>query len=139
MAEAKAALSPETFLATRTVQERIHISRCSGSATIVSASGMATGGRDLHHLRKFGEQVPVRATVADVMMRPASAWAEKSGRTPRPHRPPTGLDGGRTPFRGARTRPLSAGGRGRAAVSAVDEGRDRGNGGGRAVPARRGW
>ncbi|AZS69825.1 hypothetical protein DDE74_01540 [Streptomyces lydicus] len=47
-----AALAPEPFLAARSVQESIDINRTRGPAVIVSASGMATGGRVLHHLRK---------------------------------------------------------------------------------------
>ncbi|MEV5658632.1 MBL fold metallo-hydrolase [Streptomyces sp. NPDC052291] len=48
-----AALSPEPFLAARTVQESIDISDTSGPAVIVSSAGMATGGRVLHHLRRL--------------------------------------------------------------------------------------
>ncbi|WP_371658395.1 MBL fold metallo-hydrolase RNA specificity domain-containing protein [Streptomyces sp. NBC_00280] len=48
-----AALSPEPFLAVRSVQESVDISRAGGPAVIVSASGMATGGRVLHHLRRL--------------------------------------------------------------------------------------
>ncbi|MFF9785876.1 MBL fold metallo-hydrolase RNA specificity domain-containing protein [Streptomyces nigrescens] len=47
-----AALAPEPFLAARSVQESIDINQTRGPAVIVSASGMATGGRVLHHLRK---------------------------------------------------------------------------------------
>ncbi|MEV0743166.1 MBL fold metallo-hydrolase [Streptomyces sp. NPDC050549] len=47
------ALSPEPFLAARTVQESIEIGRTTGPAVIVSASGMATGGRVLHHLERL--------------------------------------------------------------------------------------
>ncbi|MGG7569318.1 MBL fold metallo-hydrolase RNA specificity domain-containing protein [Streptomyces sirii] len=47
-----AALAPEPFLAARSVQESIDINHTHGPAVIVSASGMATGGRVLHHLRK---------------------------------------------------------------------------------------
>ncbi|MEV6020208.1 MBL fold metallo-hydrolase RNA specificity domain-containing protein [Streptomyces sp. NPDC051997] len=46
-------LSPEPFLAVRSVQESVDISRAGGPAVIVSASGMATGGRVLHHLRRL--------------------------------------------------------------------------------------
>ncbi|MEW2305839.1 MBL fold metallo-hydrolase [Streptomyces sp. NPDC006655] len=52
-AEGGVALRPEPFLAVRTVQESIDISRSGGPAIIVSASGMATGGRVLHHLRRI--------------------------------------------------------------------------------------
>ncbi|MDN3029175.1 MBL fold metallo-hydrolase [Streptomyces sp. S.PB5] len=48
-----AALSPEPFLAARSVQESIDIGEAGGPAVIVSASGMATGGRVLHHLRRL--------------------------------------------------------------------------------------
>ncbi|WP_234388993.1 MBL fold metallo-hydrolase [Streptomyces sp. AS58] len=51
-AEGSVALSPEPFLTVRTVQESMDISRSGGPAIIVSASGMATGGRVLHHLRR---------------------------------------------------------------------------------------
>jgi len=47
------ALSPEPFLAARSVQESIDIGHAGGPAVIVSASGMATGGRVLHHLRRL--------------------------------------------------------------------------------------
>ncbi|MCH0539673.1 MBL fold metallo-hydrolase [Streptomyces sp. MUM 203J] len=46
------ALSPEPFLAARTVQESIDINSVEGPAVIVSSAGMATGGRVLHHLRR---------------------------------------------------------------------------------------
>ncbi|MFF5015022.1 hypothetical protein [Streptomyces sp. NPDC001165] len=48
-----AALSPEPFLAVRSVQESVELSRSGGPAIIVSAAGMATGGRVLHHLRRL--------------------------------------------------------------------------------------
>lgn len=48
-----AALNPEPFLAVRSVEESVDISRTGGPAVIVSASGMATGGRVLHHLRRL--------------------------------------------------------------------------------------
>jgi metallo-beta-lactamase family protein len=48
-----AALSPEPFLAARSIQESVEISKAGGPAVIVSASGMATGGRVLHHLRRL--------------------------------------------------------------------------------------
>lgn len=47
------ALSPEPFLAARSLQESIDISHAGGPAVIVSASGMATGGRVLHHLKRL--------------------------------------------------------------------------------------
>ncbi|MCC9711888.1 MBL fold metallo-hydrolase [Streptomyces sp. MNU76] len=48
-----AAFSPEPFLAARSIQDSVDISRAGGPAVIVSASGMATGGRVLHHLRRL--------------------------------------------------------------------------------------
>ncbi|MXM64699.1 MBL fold metallo-hydrolase [Streptomyces sp. HUCO-GS316] len=48
-----AALSPEPFQAVRSIQESVDLSRAGGPAVIVSASGMATGGRVLHHLRRL--------------------------------------------------------------------------------------
>ncbi|ROQ26317.1 RNA-metabolizing metallo-beta-lactamase [Streptomyces sp. PanSC19] len=53
LAEGAAALSPEPFLAARTVQESIRINETGGPAVIVSSAGMATGGRVLHHLRRL--------------------------------------------------------------------------------------
>ncbi|MFI8913862.1 MBL fold metallo-hydrolase RNA specificity domain-containing protein [Streptomyces sp. NPDC053513] len=53
LAEGAAALSPEPFLAARTVQESIGINETGGPAVIVSSAGMATGGRVLHHLRRL--------------------------------------------------------------------------------------
>ncbi|MFD9291596.1 MBL fold metallo-hydrolase RNA specificity domain-containing protein [Streptomyces sp. NPDC060030] len=47
------AISPEPFLAARTVQESIAINDVDGPAVIVSSAGMATGGRVLHHLRRL--------------------------------------------------------------------------------------
>ncbi|MFI6647002.1 MBL fold metallo-hydrolase RNA specificity domain-containing protein [Streptomyces sp. NPDC050529] len=47
------ALSPEPFLAARTVQESIAINRSPGPCVIVSSAGMATGGRVLHHLSRL--------------------------------------------------------------------------------------
>ncbi|WP_212671688.1 MBL fold metallo-hydrolase [Streptomyces sp. A2-16] len=46
-----AALSPDPFRAVRSIEESVELSRSGGPAVIVSASGMATGGRVLHHLR----------------------------------------------------------------------------------------
>ncbi|MGW2717755.1 MBL fold metallo-hydrolase RNA specificity domain-containing protein [Streptomyces sp. NPDC001492] len=48
-----AALSPEPFLTARSIQESVEIGRSGGPAVIVSASGMATGGRVMHHLRRL--------------------------------------------------------------------------------------
>ncbi|MFD5932281.1 MBL fold metallo-hydrolase RNA specificity domain-containing protein [Streptomyces sp. NPDC060333] len=47
------AISPEPFLAARTVQESIEINSAGGPAIIVSSAGMATGGRVLHHLHRI--------------------------------------------------------------------------------------
>ncbi|MBD0842081.1 MBL fold metallo-hydrolase RNA specificity domain-containing protein [Streptomyces sp. TRM68416] len=47
------ALSPEPFRLIRSIQESVDLSRTGGPAVIVSASGMATGGRVLHHLRRL--------------------------------------------------------------------------------------
>lgn len=47
------ALSPEPFLAARTVQESIAVNSTRGPCVIVSSAGMATGGRVLHHLRRL--------------------------------------------------------------------------------------
>ncbi|NBM19742.1 MBL fold metallo-hydrolase RNA specificity domain-containing protein [Streptomyces sp. GC420] len=49
----RAALGPGPFLAARSVQESVAINETRGPAVIVSASGMATGGRVLHHLRRL--------------------------------------------------------------------------------------
>ncbi|MCW8376163.1 MBL fold metallo-hydrolase RNA specificity domain-containing protein [Streptomyces justiciae] len=48
-----AALGPEPFHPVRSVQESDELGRTHGPAVIVSASGMATGGRVLHHLRRL--------------------------------------------------------------------------------------
>ncbi|MFJ9898282.1 MBL fold metallo-hydrolase RNA specificity domain-containing protein [Streptomyces sp. NPDC091280] len=48
-----AALSPEPFHAVRSLQESVELGRRGGPAVIVSASGMAAGGRVLHHLRRL--------------------------------------------------------------------------------------
>ncbi|MER6216123.1 MBL fold metallo-hydrolase [Streptomyces sp. NPDC001674] len=53
LAAGEAAISPEPFLAARTVQESIDINDTTGPAIIVSSAGMATGGRVLHHLRRI--------------------------------------------------------------------------------------
>ncbi|CAM5673834.1 MBL fold metallo-hydrolase [Streptomyces tanashiensis] len=53
LAQGEEALSPEPFLAARTVQESIEINAVKGPAVIVSSAGMATGGRVLHHLRRL--------------------------------------------------------------------------------------
>ncbi|MFI8100815.1 MBL fold metallo-hydrolase RNA specificity domain-containing protein [Streptomyces sp. NPDC086023] len=52
VARGEAALSPEPFLAARTVQESIDINNTTGPAVVVSSAGMATGGRVLHHLHR---------------------------------------------------------------------------------------
>lgn len=44
-------LSPQAFRASTSVQESKAINRAGGPLTIVAGSGMATGGRVLHHLR----------------------------------------------------------------------------------------
>ncbi|MFI8438269.1 MBL fold metallo-hydrolase RNA specificity domain-containing protein [Streptomyces sp. NPDC079020] len=53
LAQGESALSPEPFLAARTVQESIDINSVHGPAVIVSSAGMATGGRVLHHLHRL--------------------------------------------------------------------------------------
>ncbi|MGT2526434.1 MBL fold metallo-hydrolase RNA specificity domain-containing protein [Streptomyces nojiriensis] len=53
LAQGEAAISPEPFLAARTVQESIDINNTTGPAIIVSSAGMATGGRVLHHLHRI--------------------------------------------------------------------------------------
>ncbi|WP_406510085.1 MBL fold metallo-hydrolase RNA specificity domain-containing protein [Streptomyces sp. NBC_00212] len=53
LAHGAGALSPEPFLAARTVQESIDINSTQGPAVIVSSAGMATGGRVLHHLQRL--------------------------------------------------------------------------------------
>ncbi|MFI6471238.1 MBL fold metallo-hydrolase RNA specificity domain-containing protein [Streptomyces sp. NPDC050516] len=53
LAHGSGALSPEPFLAARTVQESIDINSTQGPAIIVSSAGMATGGRVLHHLQRL--------------------------------------------------------------------------------------
>ncbi|MEU6732655.1 MBL fold metallo-hydrolase [Streptomyces physcomitrii] len=53
LARGDADLSPEPFLAARTVQESIDINSVRGPAVIVSSAGMATGGRVLHHLYRL--------------------------------------------------------------------------------------
>ncbi|MEU4099331.1 MBL fold metallo-hydrolase RNA specificity domain-containing protein [Streptomyces tanashiensis] len=53
LSQGEAALSPEPFLAARTVQESIEINEAHGPAVIVSSAGMATGGRVLHHLHRL--------------------------------------------------------------------------------------
>ncbi|MFI6006774.1 MBL fold metallo-hydrolase RNA specificity domain-containing protein [Streptomyces sp. NPDC051366] len=52
LAQGESAISPEPFLAARSVQESIDINNTSGPAVIVSSAGMATGGRVLHHLSR---------------------------------------------------------------------------------------
>ncbi|MEV5276978.1 MBL fold metallo-hydrolase [Streptomyces sp. NPDC052811] len=53
LAQGAGTLSPEPFLAARTVQESIDVNSTSGPAIIVSSAGMATGGRVLHHLKRL--------------------------------------------------------------------------------------
>ncbi|MET8172247.1 MBL fold metallo-hydrolase [Streptomyces clavifer] len=53
LAQGSSALSPEPFLAARTVQESIDINSVGGPAVIVSSAGMATGGRVVHHLHRL--------------------------------------------------------------------------------------
>ncbi|MCB5163864.1 MBL fold metallo-hydrolase [Streptomyces bambusae] len=53
IAAGESAMSPEPFLAARTVQESIDINNTTGPAVIVSSAGMATGGRVLHHLHRI--------------------------------------------------------------------------------------
>ncbi|MDF3147708.1 MULTISPECIES: MBL fold metallo-hydrolase RNA specificity domain-containing protein [unclassified Streptomyces] len=48
-----AALSPEPLRTVRSIQESVGLGHESGPAVIVSASGMATGGRVLHRLRRL--------------------------------------------------------------------------------------
>jgi metallo-beta-lactamase family protein len=48
-----AALGPEPFRPVRSIEESVELGRTAGPAVIVSASGMATGGRVLHHLRRL--------------------------------------------------------------------------------------
>ncbi|MGW7456293.1 MBL fold metallo-hydrolase RNA specificity domain-containing protein [Streptomyces sp. NPDC054797] len=52
LAQGEQAISPDPFLAARTVQESIDINNAEGPAVIVSSAGMATGGRVLHHLSR---------------------------------------------------------------------------------------
>lgn len=53
LSRGEASISPEPFLAARTVQESIDINNTDGPAIIVSSAGMATGGRVLHHLHRI--------------------------------------------------------------------------------------
>ncbi|MGZ9934987.1 MBL fold metallo-hydrolase RNA specificity domain-containing protein [Streptomyces sp. NC-S4] len=53
LAQGEAAISPDPFLAARSVQESIDINNSTGPAIIVSSAGMATGGRVLHHLHRI--------------------------------------------------------------------------------------
>lgn len=52
ISQGMAAISPDPFLAARSVQESIDINDAPGPAVIVSSAGMAAGGRVLHHLRR---------------------------------------------------------------------------------------
>ncbi len=73
------ALSPGPFRPVRSIQESVELSPAGGPAVIVSASGMATGRRVLHHLRRC---CPTRATRS-------SWWASR----PRAHAPATSSTG----------------------------------------------
>ncbi|MET8703515.1 MBL fold metallo-hydrolase [Kitasatospora sp. NPDC004723] len=51
LAQGAAALDPEPFTLVHALQDSLALDRAHGPAVIVSASGMATGGRVVHHLR----------------------------------------------------------------------------------------
>ncbi|MFE0464570.1 MBL fold metallo-hydrolase RNA specificity domain-containing protein [Kitasatospora sp. NPDC058965] len=51
LAEGAGALGPEPFELVHSLQDSLALDHASGPAVIVSASGMATGGRVVHHLR----------------------------------------------------------------------------------------
>lgn len=51
--EGDAALDPEPFSLVRSLQESLTLERSSLPSVLVSASGMATGGRVVHHLRRL--------------------------------------------------------------------------------------
>ncbi|MFC5720909.1 MBL fold metallo-hydrolase RNA specificity domain-containing protein [Streptomyces gamaensis] len=53
LAAGPAVLDPAPFSAARSVAESIAVNEARGPCVIVSASGMATGGRVLHHLRRL--------------------------------------------------------------------------------------
>ncbi|MFB6941399.1 MULTISPECIES: MBL fold metallo-hydrolase RNA specificity domain-containing protein [unclassified Streptomyces] len=53
LARGEEAISPDPFLASRSVKESIDINSAPGPAVIVSSAGMATGGRVLHHLHRL--------------------------------------------------------------------------------------
>ncbi|MFD0268240.1 MBL fold metallo-hydrolase [Streptomyces sp. NPDC127106] len=94
IARGEAAISPEPFLAARTVQESIDINDTTGPAVIVSSAGMATGGRVLHHLHRVLPD-PRNAVVID-----------RRRDAPGPDRGRARLDRRRTQIRRGRTRPL---------------------------------
>lgn len=51
--EGAAALDPEPFSPIHSLQESLALERSSVPSVLVSASGMATGGRVVHHLRRL--------------------------------------------------------------------------------------
>ncbi|WP_395298219.1 MBL fold metallo-hydrolase RNA specificity domain-containing protein [Kitasatospora hibisci] len=53
LAEGSSALDPAPFTPVHSLQESLALDRAHGPAVIVSASGMATGGRVVHHLRRL--------------------------------------------------------------------------------------
>ncbi|MCX4744743.1 MBL fold metallo-hydrolase [Kitasatospora sp. NBC_01287] len=53
LAEGEAALDPEPFTLIHSLQESLALERSSVPCVLVSASGMATGGRVVHHLRRL--------------------------------------------------------------------------------------
>lgn len=53
LAEGDAALDPEPFTLIHSLQESLALERSSVPSVLVSASGMATGGRVVHHLRRL--------------------------------------------------------------------------------------
>ncbi|MFD9128513.1 MBL fold metallo-hydrolase RNA specificity domain-containing protein [Kitasatospora sp. NPDC059571] len=53
VAEGEAALDPEPFLPIHSLQESLALEHSTVPSVLVSASGMATGGRVVHHLRRL--------------------------------------------------------------------------------------
>jgi metallo-beta-lactamase family protein len=53
LTEGQAALDPEPFTLVHSLQESLALERSAVPSVIVSASGMATGGRVVHHLRRL--------------------------------------------------------------------------------------
>lgn len=53
IAQGEAAIGPEPFELVRSLQESMALERSSVPSVLVSASGMATGGRVVHHLRRL--------------------------------------------------------------------------------------